>query len=121
MQMISGFFIILAHLVAGNLLSEIMPGSVPGSVIGMVLMFVSLMTGIVKEHQIRKVAAFLTDNMIVFFLPAFMGIMELWGLISMNFAGWLAVVVLSTLLVMIAAACTQEGVDFWASKSKGRK
>ena len=80
MQIINGFFIILAHLVAGNLLSELMDGFVPGSVVGMVLMFISLMTGFVKDYQIRKVATFLTDNMTVFFLPAFMGIMELWGL-----------------------------------------
>lgn len=121
MQIINGFFIILAHLVAGNLLSELMGGFVPGSVVGMVLMFISLMTGFVKDCQIRKVATFLTDNMTVFFLPAFMGIMELWGLISMNLFAWLAVVVLSTVLVLMASAYTQEGVEALASKFNRRK
>lgn len=121
MQIITGFFIILAHLVAGNLLSELMGGFVPGSVVGMVLMFISLMTGLVKDHQIRKVATFLTDNMTVFFLPAFMGIMELWRLISMNLFAWLAVVVLSTVLVLMAFAYTQEGVEALASKLSRRK
>lgn len=121
MQIITGFFIILAHLVAGNLLSELMGGFVPGSVVGMVLMFISLMTGLVKDHQIRKVATFLTDNMTVFFLPAFIGIMELWGLISMNLFAWFAVVVLSTVLVLMASAYTQEGVEALASKLNRRK
>lgn len=121
MQIITGFFIILAHLVAGNLLSELMGGYVPGSVNGMALMFISLLTGLVKDYQIRKVATFLTDNMTVFFLPAFMGIMELWGLISMNLFDWLAVVVLSTVLVLAAAACTQEGIESLASKIDRRK
>lgn len=121
MQIITGFFIILAHLVAGSLLSELTGGSIPGSVVGMVLLFISLMTGLVKDYQIRKVATFLTDNMTVFFLPAFMGIMELWGLISMNLFAWLAVVVLSTVLVLVAAACTQEGVESLASKVSRRR
>ena len=55
MQVIIGFFIILAHLVAGNLLSTLSGGFIPGSVIGMVLMFISLLTGLVKDHQIKSV------------------------------------------------------------------
>ena len=121
MQIITGFFIILLHLFAGNLLSRLIGGFVPGSVIGMVLLFISLMTGVVKDHQIRKVASFLTDNMTVFFLPAFMGIMELWGLISMNLFAWIAVVVLSTVLVLMAAACTQEGIESLVSRINRRK
>jgi holin-like protein len=121
MQVITGFFIILVHLVAGNLLSGLIGGFVPGSVIGMILLFISLMTGLVKDYQIRKVATFFTDNMTVFFLPAFMGIMELWGLIKMNLFAWIAVVVLSTVLVLMAAAYTQQGVESLESKLKRRK
>ena len=121
MQIITGFFIILLHLVAGNLLSRLIGGFVPGSVIGMMLLFISLMTGAVKDHQIRKVASFLTDNMTVFFLPAFVGIMALWGLISMNLFAWIAVVVLSTVLVLMAAACTQEGIESLVSRINRRK
>ena len=121
MQIITGFFIILAHLVAGNLLSELLGGSVPGSVLGMILMFISLLTGLVKDYQIRRVATFLTDNMTIFFIPAFMGIMELWGIIRMNLFAWIAVVVLSTVLVLLAAACTQEGIESFISRINRRK
>ena len=121
MQVIIGFFIILAHLVAGNLLSALIGGFIPGSVTGMVLMFISLLTGIVKDHQIRTVATFLTDNMTMFFLPAFMGIMDLWGIIKMNILAWVVVVVASTLMVLLAAAFTQDGIESLLSKFKGRK
>lgn len=121
MQIITGFFIIILHLVAGNLLSGLIGGFVPGSVIGMVLLFISLITGLVKDHQIRRVATFLTDNMTVLFLPAFMGIMELWGLVKMDFLAWIGVVVLSTVLVLLAAAYTQQGVESLESKLKRRK
>ena len=121
MQVIIGFFIILAHLVAGNLLSALIGGFIPGSVTGMVLMFISLLTGIVKDHQIRTVATFLTDNMTMFFLPAFMGIMDLWGIIKMNILAWVVVVLASTLMVLLAAAFTQDGIESLLSKFKGKK
>lgn len=121
MQIITGFFIILAHLVAGNLLSELLGGSIPGSVLGMILMFISLLTGLVKDYQIRRVATFLTDNMTIFFIPAFMGIMDLWGIIRMNLLAWIAVVVLSTVLVLMSAAFAQEGMDSLVSRSNRRK
>ena len=121
MQIIIGFFIILAHLVAGNLLSNLIGGFIPGSVIGMVLMFLSLLTGVVKDNQIRTVATFLTDNMTIFFLPAFMGIMDLWGIIKMNIFAWVVVVVASTLMVLLSTAFTQDGVESLLSKLKSRK
>lgn len=121
MQVIIGFFIILAHLVAGNLISTLIGGFIPGSVIGMVLMFISLLTGIVKDYQIRTVSTFLTDNMTMFFIPAFMGIMDLWGIIRMNIVAWVAVVVATTLMVLLSTAFTQDGIEFLMSKIKGKK
>lgn len=111
MRVITGIFVILAHLVAGNLLSWLIGGFIPGSVIGMVLLYITLRTGIVKEHWIRVVAVFLTDNMTMFFMPAFIGIMDLWGIISMNFWAWIAVLVLSTIVVMISSGYVHDIVE----------
>lgn len=116
MRVITGIFVILAHLVAGNLLSGLIGGFMPGSVIGMVLLFITLRTGIVKEHWVRTVATFLTDNMTMFFMPAFIGIMDLWGIISMNFLSWLIVVVLSTVLVMLSSGYTHSIIERFSHK-----
>lgn len=121
MEVLTGFFIIIAHLAAGNLISGLTGNFIPGSVAGMVLLFISLLTGLVKDWQIRKVAGFLTDNMTIFFLPAFMGIMDLWGMIRLDLWAWLAVMVLSTVLVLLAAAYTQEGIERISSCVKRRK
>ena len=87
----------------------------------MVLMFISLVTGIVKDHQIRTVATFLTDNMTMFFLPAFMGIMDLWGIIRMNIVAWVVVVVVSTLMVLLSTAFAQDGIESLLSKFRDKK
>ena len=120
MNVITGIFIILAHLVAGNLLSGLIGGVMPGSVIGMVLLFLTLWTGIVKESWVRTVATFFTDNMTMFFMPAFIGIMDLWGIISMNFWAWIAVIVLSTILVMITSGYTHSIVEKLGQKKKSK-
>lgn len=119
MSVFIGIFIILAFLVIGNLLSGLLGGFMPGSVIGMLLLFLALLTGIVKDRWIRQVATFLTDNMMVFFMPAFMGIMDLWGVVRMNFWAWIAAMVLSTIFVLMATGLTEAFVE--RLTEKGRK
>ena len=123
MNVLIGIFVILIHLAAGSALSHLTGGFFPGSVIGMALLFISLQTGLVKEHQVRAVATFLTDNLTILFMPAFVGIMELWGLISMNLWAWIAVIVISTFLVMISSGATQTFIERLSDRnhSKGQK
>ena len=118
MNVFIGLFFILAFLAIGNLLSGLLGGFMPGSVIGMLLLFVSLLTGIVQDRWIRQVATFLTDNMMIFFMPAFMGIMDRWGVVKMDLWAWIAVLVLTTILVMLASGLTQTFVEWLVSRHK---
>jgi putative effector of murein hydrolase LrgA (UPF0299 family) len=61
--------------------------------------------------------------MTILFMPAFVGIMELWGLISMNLWAWIAVIVISTFLVMISSGATQTFIERLSDRnhSKGQK
>lgn len=111
MNVFIGLFFILAFLAIGNLLSGLLGGFMPGSVIGMLLLFVSLLTGLVQDRWIRQVATFLTDNMMIFFMPAFMGIMDLWGVIKMNLWAWVAILILSTALVLVATGVVQDLIE----------
>lgn len=121
MKIIKGLFILLVHLAAGIAVSGLISGFLPGSVIGMVLLFLSLKTGIVKPESVREVATFLTGNMTIFFLPAMIGIMELWGLLKVNLIGWLLVIVISTILVMVASGAVQEVSERLFRSKEGRK
>ena len=118
MNVFIGLFIILAFLVIGNLLSALLGDFIPGSVIGMLLLFLSLLTGVIKDKWVRQAATFLTDNMMIFFMPAFMGIMDLWGVVKMDLWAWIAVLVLTTILVMLASGLTQAFVEQLASRYK---
>lgn len=118
MKLIKEIFIILLHLVAGNVLSPLLGGIIPGSVLGMILMFLSLLTGIVKEESVRDVAEFLTGNMTLFFLPSFIGIMEVWGILKVNFLGWILVIVLTTAAVLASSGWVQQIVEYIMKKEE---
>ena len=75
---------------------------------GMLLLFASLMLGLVKAESVRAVAEWLTGNMAIFFLPAAIGIMDLWGIVSASWWQWLLIVLLSTIAVMAASGWSQE-------------
>ena len=119
MKVFIGIFILLAYLAAGNLLSGLLGGFVPGSVMGMLLLFLSLLSGILKDKWIRPVATFLTDNMMIFFMPAFMGIMDLWGVVKMNFWAWMSVLVFSTLLVLMATGLVETVMERFNDRKNG--
>ncbi|MDE6871260.1 MAG: CidA/LrgA family protein [Bacteroidales bacterium] len=108
MKTIKGIFIILLFLALGNICSWCIGNFIPGSVCGMVLLFIALLCRIIKEDDIRTTADFLTRNMTIFFIPASIGIMEQWGLISANIAGWLCVVFLSTVCVLAVTGLAEE-------------
>ena len=105
---LKGIFIIVAFLVLGNLCSW-----------AMVLLFAALLTKIVRPEDVRPVADFLTKNMSLFFVPASIGIMEQWGIISTNLLGWVAVVFISTFLVLISVGGTQSGLMSLLKRRKG--
>lgn len=109
MKTVKGIFIILLFLVLGNVCSRFLGNVIPGSVCGMILIFIALTCKIVKADDIRGVADFLTKNMTIFFIPASIGIMEQWGIIRANFAGWAGVVFISTVCVLAVTGLCEEG------------
>ena len=52
------------------LVEKALPFSFPASVIGMLLLFICLLTGILKIEHIQEKADFLLENMAFFFVPA---------------------------------------------------
>lgn len=111
-----GFFIILLFLVVGNIVSWAIGGIIPGSVIGMLLLFACLCMKWIHPHQIRAAATALTSNMSFFFVPAMVGIMEQWQIIRLNLAGWLGILVLSTLAIMVSSGITMQGMAHLAQR-----
>lgn len=98
--------VLLACCIAGDALSLLLNHRLPGNVLGMALLLVLLLTGVLKESHVQDTADFLLHNMAFFFLPACLGVLEIFSEIRSEIAAILAVCVLTTLCTAAATALT---------------
>ena len=82
MKYLSQLCIILGFTTAGEALQRLIPLPIPASVYGIVLLFAALCTGVLKLHQVKDTATFLTGILPVLFVSPAVGILEDWGLIQ---------------------------------------
>lgn len=75
---------------------------IPGNVLGMLLLFVLLLTGVIKLEYIQEAANFLLKHLVFFFIPVAVGLMN-WGGLFYTHAAVL------TLAIALGAA-----LPFWA-------
>ena len=90
--------VLLACCVGGSLLSLLL--------LGLTLLLALLIFGAVRLHHVESVADFLLQNMAFFFLPAMLGVLEIWNDIKSEALAILAVCLLTTLCTAAATALT---------------
>ncbi len=66
----------------GEILKAVLPLPIPASIYGMVLLFVALLSGLIKLDQVRDTGKFLIEIMPVMFVPAGVGLMSSWGVLA---------------------------------------
>ncbi|RON40494.1 CidA/LrgA family protein [Pseudomonas brassicacearum] len=81
---------------------------IPGGVIGMVLLLLAFALGVVKPAALQMGAGLLMAEMLLFFIPALMSLLDYGSLLRSD--GWriLLVIGVSTLMVMLVTAFTVE-------------
>jgi holin-like protein len=92
--------IIFGFSFVGDTLSNSLHLPVPGSILGMIFLFLALQFKVLKFTDVDEVGSFLINNMTILFLPAGVGIMAKWSLIS-NFWWQIALIVLLALIVNV--------------------
>lgn len=71
---------------------------VPASIYGMAILFVCLLTGVLKLEQVRGAGKFLIEIMPVMFIPAGVGLMASWDILQ----PMLVPVAVITVVVLVA-------------------
>ena len=79
MKYLRQFLLILFISFLGEVLKYLLPFPIPASIYGMVLLFIGLLSGIIKMEAVRDVGKFLIEIMPVMFIPAGVGLMASWG------------------------------------------
>lgn len=108
MKYLKQFLIILAISFVGEALKYFLPLPIPASIYGMVLLFILLLTGMVKLDDVQDVGKFLIEIMPVMFIPAGVGLMASWGVLKPMLVPVVVIIVVSLVLVMgISGRITQ--------------
>ena len=108
--MIAKALIILVFYLMGEGISLLIGRFIPGSVIGMLLLFGALSAKIVKPENVDTIAKALIANMVIFFLPPAVGIMNSLDVISRNIFGIVLASTLRTMLVIATVGLIQQKI-----------
>ncbi|WP_282674084.1 CidA/LrgA family protein [Lactococcus cremoris] len=93
--------IIFGFSFIGNVISNVFRLPVPGSILGMILLFLALQFKLLEFRHVDEAGSFLINNMTILFLPAGVGIMAKWNLISHFWAQILLIVVGALVINML--------------------
>ncbi|MGE4548679.1 MAG: CidA/LrgA family protein [Intestinibacillus sp.] len=113
--------ILFALCVAGDLLSALCGNKLPGNVLGMSLLFLLLAFGVIRLNHVEDAADFFLKNMAFFFLPACLGILNVFPQIRTQLLPILAVIILTTLITSAVTAVTVHLVLKFQSRGRWNK
>lgn len=110
MKYLKQLMIIMAVSFAGELLNRLLPLPVPGSVYGLVLMFLCLLTRLIRLEQVEDVGEFLIKLMPVLFIGPGVSLITVMGGLADKLIPILAVCIISTIVVMVVTGLTAQAV-----------
>lgn len=83
---------------------------IPGSVIGLVLLFLCLFFNILPEMWVKEGASLMTRHLILFFIPATVGIMNYFDLFIGSGFMLVVITIVSSLIVLVTAGFVSEKI-----------
>lgn len=102
MKYLRQFLIILLFSFLGEGLKALLPLPVPASIYGLVLLFAALELGIIKLSAVEDAGKFLIEIMPVMFIPAGVGLMNSWHMLS-GIVGPVSVITILTVITVMVA------------------
>ncbi|MDO4482460.1 MAG: CidA/LrgA family protein [Bacillota bacterium] len=100
MKYLKQFGIIMIIAFTGELLNMFVPLPVSASVYGIIILFLCLNFRIVKVSDVKETSRFLIEIMPLMFVPAAVGLIEMWDVIKISWMPYLVITVVSTVAVM---------------------
>lgn len=111
MKYLKQFLIIILISLVGELLSYLIPVTIPPSIYGMIILFILLCTGVLKLDQVKETGHFLIEIIGIMFIPATVGIINLWDMVASSLVLYILVFLVSTVVVMGATAISAQAVS----------
>lgn len=102
--------VILAVTIIGEAMYKLLPLPIPASIYGLLIMLFCLSTKIIKLEKIKETSSFLLKIMPIMFIPAAVGILEIWDDISSILIPLIIIMISTTILVMVITGKVTEMV-----------
>ncbi len=99
MKYIEQLMVIILFSFIGEVLNYEIPLPIPASIYGMILLFLALSTKIIKLEQVEATGEYLMSIMLMFFVPAGVGIMDTFFEYKSSMLKIIVIVVISTITV----------------------
>lgn len=106
--MFKQFLILLVINFLGIFIQNIFHLPLPGTILGMIILFILLWTKVLKVESIEKVCNFLVLNMIIFFLPPAVELLEYMTLLEKGFFKIIILLIVTTVITMVITGKTVE-------------
>lgn len=106
--MFKQFLILLVINFAGVIIQNLFHLPLPGTILGMLILFILLWTKVLKVESVEKVCDFLILNMIIFFLPPAVELLEYMTLLKTGFFKILVLLIVTTVITMVVTGKTVE-------------
>lgn len=103
MKYIKQMMIILLISFCGEMLKYFLPFPIPASIYGFLLLFLGLLSGIIKLDMVKDAAKYLIEIMPLMFIPAGVGLITSWGVLKPVLLPFAVITVVTTIAVMAAA------------------
>lgn len=110
MKILRQIGIVFGICLIGEAIAKLLPIPFPGSVMSMALVFVLLLSGLLKPKHIQEKSQFLLKNMAFFFIPAGVGLMDHFEVIKESIMQILIICGVSTVITFAATAYTIRAV-----------
>lgn len=110
MKYLKQSLIILLITMIGELIKFVIPIPIPASIYGMIIMFICLLTGIVKLEQVNDVGKFLIELMPVMFIPSCVGLISSWSVLQSILVPVCLITVITLLTVFVVTGRVSQGI-----------
>lgn len=96
--------------VLGNFIAKVVPIGIPGNIIGIFILLILLERKVIRMDRIEKGANFLIAELLLFFIPSAIGVMQFQDVLQSDWMQIVFVIVTSTAAVLFFVALTAEAL-----------
>ncbi|MEE1304236.1 MAG: CidA/LrgA family protein [Agathobacter sp.] len=118
MKYINQFLIILLISFLGEILKCLLPLPIPASIYGMIILFLGLMTKVIKLESVKETGKFLIEIMPIMFIPAGVGLMTTRGALQPILLPVSIITAVTIITVMVATGWVSQIIIRKSGKKK---